>query len=319
LCLLHLGNINAKVAVKVAGGLSERFTIGENIMQGTVWGSLTCTCTMDSLAKQMSKAPDKLFHYKGVPIPPLEMVDDIITVTNVENTQRINEEVNTFMEHKRLKLSHKKCHRIHIGKGHNECPQLRVHGEVMQDSNKEKYLGDIIDTNGNIQSTIDNRIKKGNGIISEISSIIEEFPLGKYKLPAAMKLREAMLINGILFNSESWHGVTQKHIKSLESIDEALLRTILKAHSKTPKEFLYLETGALPLGWVLAQRRVMYLKSIMERPDTDMLKKVMVAQKQCPSQGDFVKLVEKNLLDLGITYEEVIQPSLSKDMLKNMI
>ena len=60
----------------------------------------------------------------------------------------------------------------------------------------------------------------------------------------------------------------------------------------------------------------MYLKSIMERPDTDMLKKVMVAQKQCPSQGDFVKLVEKNLLDLGITYEEVIQPSLSKDMLK---
>ena len=113
---------------------------------------------MDGLAKQMSQAPDKLFNYKRVPIPPLEMVDDIITVTNVENTQSINEEVNTFMEHKRLKLSHKKCHRIHIGKDHSKCPQLRVHGEVMQDSNKEKYLGDIIDTTGNIQATIDNRI-----------------------------------------------------------------------------------------------------------------------------------------------------------------
>ena len=83
LCLLHMGNMNAKVAVKIAGGITERFTIGENVMQGTVWGSLTCTCTMDSLAKKMNKVPEKLYNYKGVLIPPLEMVDDILTVTDV--------------------------------------------------------------------------------------------------------------------------------------------------------------------------------------------------------------------------------------------
>ena len=52
----------------------------------------------------------------------------------------------------------------------------------------------------------------------------------------------------------------------------------------------------------------------MERSENDMLKKVLIAQKLNPSQGDFVIIVENNLKELGITYEEVIQPSLSKDM-----
>ena len=32
----------------------------------------------------------------------------------------------------------------------------------------------------------------------------------------------------------------------LESVDEHLLRSLVKAHSKTPLEFLYLEAGEVP-------------------------------------------------------------------------
>ena len=78
----------------------------------------------------------------------------------------------------------------------------------MKETEKETYLGDIIDQNGKIQSTIDKRLKKGEGINSEILSILSEIPLGKYKIEAALHLREAMLLNGILYNSEAWHGVT---------------------------------------------------------------------------------------------------------------
>ena len=46
-----------------------------------------------------------------------------------------------------------------------------------------------------------------------------------------------MLINGILFNSEAWHGVTLAQIAKLDCIDDDLLRGILKAHRKTPSEF----------------------------------------------------------------------------------
>ena len=78
----------------------------------------------------------------------------------------------------------------------------------MKEADSVRYLGDVIHTNGTIQATIENRKKKGEGIIAEILSIINEIPLGKHKTEVAIKLREAMLLNGILFNSEAWHGVT---------------------------------------------------------------------------------------------------------------
>ena len=74
-----------------------------------------------------------------------------------------------------------------------------------------------------------------------------------------------MLINGILFNSEAWHGITLAQIVRLEKIDQDLLRGILKAHRKTPSEFLHLETGTLPIRFILSQRRINYLKHILSR------------------------------------------------------
>ena len=94
----------------------------------------------------------------------------------------------------------------------------------MKESKKEEYLGDLIDSKGNLQATIDIRISEGNGIVSEIMAILKEFPLCQHKTDVALKLREAMLLNEILFNSESWHGLTKKQIDSLESVDEYLLQ-----------------------------------------------------------------------------------------------
>ena len=59
-----------------------------------------------------------------------------------------------------------------------------------------------------------------------------------------LKLRQAMLMNSLLFNSEAWHDITEKEIKLLEVVDEHLLRSLAGAHSKTP---FYLETGSVPL------------------------------------------------------------------------
>jgi hypothetical protein len=295
--LLYQENINAQFAIKTKSGITRRESISEIIMQGTVWGSLMCTGTMDKLGKLAYSLPEILYKYKGIPIPPLGMVDDILTVSNVENSQEINQWVNTFFEHKKLKLNSKKCFRIHIGKGHENCPEMKVHDKVMHDAEHEKYLGDVVDQSGTIQATINQRRSKGDGIVSEIISIINEIPLGEHKMHVALKLREAMLINGILYNSEAWHGVTSAQIAKLEAVDESLLRNILKAHSKTAKEFLYLETGTIPIRWIVAQRRINYLKHILSRDDNELIKKVYLAQRENPTRGDFAKLVEKDLLD----------------------
>ena len=130
-------------------------------MQGTVWGSPMSTSSIDGLAKESYDQPQHMYIYKGVLFQRLELVDEGLTVTKKENTEVVNNVVDNFVEHKRL--SKKKCHRIHIGKGHNNGPHIKVHGE-----DNEKHLGGIINHSGTIQATIDQRISKGNGIIAEI-------------------------------------------------------------------------------------------------------------------------------------------------------
>ena len=85
------------------------------------------------------------------------------------------------MESKRLRLSEQKCYQIHIGKGHLSCPKLNVHEREMKVTDSEKRLGDMIDKSGSINATVESRKSKGQGIITGITSIINEIPLGKHR------------------------------------------------------------------------------------------------------------------------------------------
>ena len=84
-------------------------------------------------------------------------------------------------------------------------------------------------------------------------------------------LRQAMLINGMIFNSEAWHCLTETHIKHLQLIDNQLLRSIFNAQSKISIAFLYLELGILPIKFIIASRRLNFLHEILTRNDTELL------------------------------------------------
>ena len=105
-------------------------------MQGTVWPGLMCTTTMDQLCKLILEDESLLYKYKGVvSVPPLEMVDDIITAVKCGSTAvTLNATVNAFIESKKLKFGAQKCAKIHIGNkpSRENCPDQKVHDEVMK-------------------------------------------------------------------------------------------------------------------------------------------------------------------------------------------
>ena len=114
-----------------------------------------------------------------------------------------------------------------------------------------------------------------------------------------LKLRQAMFINGILFNSEVWHGVTDDHVRALEKVDEHLLRSLLQCHAKTPLEFLFLETGSVPIRHLISSRRMIYLQTILRRDDEEVTKRIFKEQQRNPCTGDYVKLIEKDFKEIG--------------------
>ena len=90
--ILYLENQNAKIAVKTPYGITERRSISNVVMQGTVWGSLFCTATMDKLGKLIYENEELMYKYKNaVNIPSLGMVDDILSIQKCSTgTVKIN-------------------------------------------------------------------------------------------------------------------------------------------------------------------------------------------------------------------------------------
>ena len=88
---------------------------------------------------------------------------------------------------------------------------------MMNESKSEKYLGDILHNSGSVKLNVARRLSKGWGKISEILAIVKEAPLGRRRIQAGLFLRKSLLLNGILFNSEAWHGLKKGQIDAFEN------------------------------------------------------------------------------------------------------
>ena len=128
-----------------------------------------------------------------------------------------------------------------------------------------------------------------------------------------------MLLNGMLFNSEAWHNISEEEIKMLEKVDEYLLRSLVKGHSKLPVEFLYLEAGAIPVRFLISCRRILYLWTILQRDENELVKRVFRAQQDEVLPGDFVQLVQADLKLIGAETNEMHIQQMSRETFRNEI
>ena len=104
------------------------------------------------------------------------MIDDLLTLSHCGvDSITSNSITNSFIESKRLEMGPKKSHRIHFGKKSNgqSCVPLQVHGKPMNDTDKAKYVGDIISaTGGNIENILD-RKRKAFALAGQILAILD--------------------------------------------------------------------------------------------------------------------------------------------------
>ena len=82
LAILYEANKTVDVSVKTPHGLTKREAIQKIILQGDVFGPIECSVTVDTYGKEALAEDKHLYVYKGcVKVPPLAMIDDLITVT----------------------------------------------------------------------------------------------------------------------------------------------------------------------------------------------------------------------------------------------
>ena len=332
------------MSVVTPSGLTERATIKNIVMQGEVLGPIECSVTVDKFGKECLAEQKLLYSYKGlVGVPPLAMVDDLacVSVCGVD-TVKMNGYINAKTNVKKLQFGHEKCHRMHIGRKTCYCPDLFIdnwkvepisdfianpegigdifEGEVKIDnSDEEKYLGDLITADGSNTKNIKARKAKGFGIVDSIISMLDTVFFGPFFFETAIILRSSFLINSILLNSEVWYGVTKAETEELEVVDQALLKRILEAPSTTPTPMLYLELGCLPIRYIIISRRIMYLHYLLTQDEDALLSRFFKAQIENPVAGDWIEQIKIDMEEIKLNLTMDAIKMLSKEVLQKQL
>ena len=254
------------------------------------------------------------------------MVDDINAISRcgIESVS-LNTFVNTQIELKKLRFhvpdqeGKSKCHKMHIGGNMNTCPELKVHGTVMQGVEEDMYLGDLISSDGKNKKNVEKRLSKGLGIITQNLNLLEMISFGQHYVEIALLLRESMFLNGILFNAEVWYALTKAEITEFENLDRLLLRRILKVPVSSPKESYYLELGLTPIGEIIKTRRIQYLHHLVTKDHNEMLYQFFITQWTNPTKGDWTEEVKENLVEFEIQADFQFLKSKSKDSFKKLV
>ena len=243
-----------------------------------------------------------------------------------------NSFINTKTSTKKLQFGIDKCFKMHVGKAqHAEvCPHLEVDGwrvKVVSDINtkeviledeysgvhkmeevvNEKYLGDIIASDGKNTKNISARSNRGTGVVNQIMSMLEDICFGKYYFQVTMVFRNSLLISSLLTNAESWYNLTAAEIDELEKVDENLLRRVLEAPAATPKEMLYLELGVSPIRNIIKSRRINFLQYILKENEESLIQTFLMAQLSDPTRNDWGEAVGEDMedLDINLSFDEI--------------
>ena len=107
------------MAVKTQGGMTDRQTIKNSVLQGDTFGSLLASVQVDTIAKDVEDGNVGYRYKDELPINILGLVDDIIGVSEAGFKAQIMSTILNFKSaEKTLQFGTKKCKIMKIGKGH---------------------------------------------------------------------------------------------------------------------------------------------------------------------------------------------------------
>ena len=128
-----------------------------------------------------------------------------------------------------------------------------------------------------------------------------------------------MPINCILCNSEVLYGINKTHIETLESVDKYYWRKVFGSLVSTPTESYFIETNTIPIRFILMSRRLMYYWNILQKDDTELVKKFFRTQKLIVSKNDWILQLNIDLDLCNITISEEKIKNMKKETFKSLV
>ena len=302
-------NEKAEIVVKTAVGNTEEFKVHNIVKQGTVIGPLLCSASTAECCVEHGAGGANIGETN---LKSLAYVDDIVDINETtEDAEGAHDVVLKFTAKKRLELSGKKCSIIAMNAKPNQIPKLTIKGKLVKREKSAKYLGDILNGNGTNDDLIDDRVKKGNGSMVNIFSMIQDVTLGNYTIETTILLYTSIYLSSVLYNSQSWSCLKRKDINKLQGNQLSFLKRLLHSPKCTSTAIVLCETGILPMEYEIYSRKLVFLQHILKLDETDPVKIVYYEQLKYEYEVNWANEVRdiRKIIKIEVEDERIIEMS----------
>ena len=326
-------NRSNTVQIRTGCGTTKSTETGENVVQGMIGSGLLSTLNLSTGVEDFFSGSEDEVSYGEHRLEPLLFQDDIGRLsTSVHAAKAGNLKIEALMNLKQLQLNVDKSNYILLGKKDqvSKIQQLiqknpiLLNGIEMKEKLFEKYLGEYIHSEGlskTVEFTVQKRYWLTVSSIMEIKTILNDY---RIHIPGGINtglmLWETSVIPMLLNNADTWNNVDKKAAKTLEDLQNMLVRYLFETPKTTASPSLCWDTGMLTMKYRILEMQINFIFHLATLDEESLGKETYETQKKYKFPGlisDLQALITKfglpNIFDL-----KIIQ-SLSKNSFKSLV
>merc|ERR1712102_19788 len=208
-------NQDTRISVKTSVGLSRSANVKDSLGQGSMGAALVSTINIGNAVQETFKEPST--EIGDLKLNSLVFQDDICKLSNrLLDSRSGNEKIDDMLKRKLLSVNYDKSKYLVLGnsKFKNKIEQetslnpMTMGGEILERTQKEKYLGDYIHEDGCEASIAETIKRRTASLVSKCEEIIQisesSIMAGLGTSTTAFRLYEAIIIPTLLHNAASW-------------------------------------------------------------------------------------------------------------------
>ena len=238
-------NSNLTARIQTRFGLTKEIPIKDSIRQGGVLSVVEYATLIDEISKELRIRNQGVTTAAGTKIDSLLWIDDVCLIhSDRDELQQMLDTTNHVAKKYHIEFGAAKCKVVKIGKGPSS--KITLNGQILEEVEAYKYLGEMINNKGNLSAHITELKKKIQAATQNIITETGNKEFKGIKMAAVLQLVDSIIIPILTYRAEGWDP-TKTELQQLQTIMNKALKTLLFLPQQTPTSILLQETVYLPI------------------------------------------------------------------------
>lgn len=207
--------LNQSARIRIQGSVSEKAIIGQGVRQGCPLSPLLFSIYQERLMREAMESVEEGIKIGGDTISEVRFADDQALLADTElGLQRIMERLDQTANKYNMKINIDKTKVMRICKSGSGIININIRGQQLEQVERFKYLGSVIQSNGKSENEIKTRIAMAKTAFTRRKELLTKALDKRIK----KRIIKMCIWSVALYASETWT-MTQQDKKRLEALE----------------------------------------------------------------------------------------------------